>query len=316
MSSIFNPEFLQVSSGEVIDAIKRDGCFYFENAIQKNICNLIINDLSSNKININENDVHGVFYNDQYFHTHIMASSKSGFDLLTSNTLLDICDDYLASQYRLRSQRYYETYDSHKMQWHTDNKTPGKIDKIFDHPGLIFIFYMVDVNDGEFEYIKGSHEWSYKTGKNNFTDKEITDEYSNKIIQFKMPKGSVAICDARGIHRAHPIRKKGFIRKSIYFQVDARVDNAEKILLNSEFLDSIDSRKASYLGLGVNANYPHYPPSNESTLSMNDSIRFVGKTFRGAIFNRFKRAFDLLPQKLSWKIKLQIKKIFFNKIKK
>ena len=43
------------------------------------------------------------------------------------------------------------------MQWHTDNKYYDQNKKgstITKTPGLIFITYISDVNDGEFQYVK------------------------------------------------------------------------------------------------------------------------------------------------------------------
>ena len=92
-----------------------------------------------------------------------------------------------------------------------------------------------------------------------------------------------------------------------------KFDNSEKILLNSEFLKDIDAKTATYLGLGVSANYPHYPPSDVSTLSVKHSVKFLSKILGGAILNRFKRIFTLLPQDLSWRIKYELKKVVYKK---
>ena len=65
----------------------------------------------------------------------------------------------MGNSFRLTALRYYETYGKHHMQWHTDNKTDKEFSKF---PGLIFICYLSDVNDGQFQYIKRSHLWSSK----------------------------------------------------------------------------------------------------------------------------------------------------------
>ena len=38
MTNIFNTDFLELSSDYIVDAIKKDGCFYFENAVREDIC--------------------------------------------------------------------------------------------------------------------------------------------------------------------------------------------------------------------------------------------------------------------------------------
>ena len=74
---------------------------------------------------------------------------------------------------------------------------------------------------------------------NKFDSPEITNEfidknYSKLIKSFKLPKGSLLIYDATGIHRAKPFKNNKYVRKSLYFQVDAYDENSEKILLNTK----------------------------------------------------------------------------------
>ena len=48
--------------------------------------------------------------------------------------------------------------------------------------GIIFIFYVSDVEDGQFQYIKGSHIWSQENACNNFSDDFIEKNYKDKIL--------------------------------------------------------------------------------------------------------------------------------------
>ena len=53
----------------------------------------------------------------------MLCISKVFFDLCINEKILKIAKLYLKTRkFRLRSYRYYETYGSHNMQWHTDSK--------------------------------------------------------------------------------------------------------------------------------------------------------------------------------------------------
>src|SRR5690606_30686500 len=131
--------------------------------------------------------------------------------------------------------RYYETYGRHHMQWHTDNKT----DRSFSHiPGLIFIAYVEDVEDGEFQYVRGSQNWSGDSAYSDYSDAFIQENYAHEVRSFKAPKGTIVIYDIYGIHRGKPVSDRKFVRKRLFFQVDSKIDSAEPILLNTSFLGS------------------------------------------------------------------------------
>jgi hypothetical protein len=76
-----------------------------------------------------------------------------------------------------------------------------------------------------------------------------------------MPDGSIILYDTYGIHRAKPIASRSFTRKSIFFQVDASPDNAEKILVNPAFVDDRDERLLDFLGFGQKHDFPANPPT-------------------------------------------------------
>src|SRR5688572_19558435 len=75
------------------------------------------------------------------------------------------------------------------------------------------------------------------------TSRLITTDVTN----FKRAKGAVLIYDTYGIHRAKPVMNSTFVRKSLFFQVDSKMDSAEPILLNSAFIHSSDSKTMAYL---------------------------------------------------------------------
>ena len=135
----------------------------------------------------------------------MLAVSKSFFNYCTHEKLLDICTNFLGDEYRLKALRYYENFGGQLMQWHTDNRyydENKKGDTNTKTPGLIFLAYVSDVEDGEFQYIKGSHLWSAENQHNDYTREYVEKNFSKDIVGFKKPRGSIVIYNTFGIHRA------------------------------------------------------------------------------------------------------------------
>ena len=77
--------------------------------------------------------------------------------------------------FRLKALRYYENFGGQHMQWHTDNRRYDKEqgETHTSAPGIIFLAYISDVDDGEFQYIKGSHIWSSENTHHDYSVKFI-----------------------------------------------------------------------------------------------------------------------------------------------
>mgnify|MGYP003970687959 CR=1 FL=1 len=284
--NIFTNEFKKVEIENVVKEINKNGYFEFENALTNDAVSKIEND-GKTKLDINQNKINGVYWEKQYFFTNLLATSKTFYDFVTSEFVLNTCEKYLGNSFRLKALRYYETYGDKHMQWHTDNKTDKNIANI---PGLIFIFYVSDVENGQFQYIKGSHNWSGKKGYSDYSDDFINKNYNDKIKNFKLPKGSLIIYNTYGIHRAEPVYKKNFIRKSVFFQVDSGIDNSERIILNTKFVNKMNDKIQMFFGFGKTSDYPIYPNSSLNTLPLNkslfyDLIKYVIYRFCKSIFN-------------------------------
>ena len=145
------------------------------------------------------------------------------------------------------------------MQWHTDNKTDRGFAQI---PGIIFIVYISDVDDGEFQYVRGSHKWSGEKAYNDYSDGFVDEKLSQDVLSFKGRAGTMVIYDTYGIHRARPVPHSDFVRKSLFWQIDREVSQAEPILLNPEFLESPDGKTLRYLGFGLPTEYHRFPQSD------------------------------------------------------
>ena len=153
---IFNSGALNLSNLEICEQIKTKGFVYIENALSEDFLDRIEVDVSNYRFSANENVPSGVYTRGQYYFVNLLQVSKSFYEYLTSNFVGNLCKSFFGEDFRLKALRYYETVGRFHMQWHTDNKTDKGFAEI---PGLIFIFYVSDVYDGEFQYIEGSHDW-------------------------------------------------------------------------------------------------------------------------------------------------------------
>jgi hypothetical protein len=263
---IFSDQFRATDPAKIADAIRTTGFFAMENAVTPAFLEQIEDDVAQHRFGFNCNEVTGVIAGRQYYLVDMLAISKAFFDYCTDSTVFAISRELLGPQYRLKALRYYETRGGYHMQWHTDNKT----DKNFAHiPGIIFITYVSDVADGEFQYISGSNKWSGESGHNDYTDAVVAEKYSKDIVSFKMPRGSMVIYDTYGVHRAKPVmHDETFVRKSLFFQTDASLDDAIRIIVNTAYLDKADDETRMFLGFGMPGDYTTYPQTGLESLPL------------------------------------------------
>ncbi len=296
---MFSEAFLQTDPQIIAEAIRTDGFFTMQSALSSEWLAQIANDVAAHPFAVNQNWVTGVYAEGQYYLTHMLACSRAFYDYCTHPKVLEISDTLLGDFYRLKAMRYYETYGHHHMQWHTDNKT----DRGFAHiPGLIFICYVEDVNDGEFQYVRGSQNWSGDKAYSDYSDDFIEQNHGAEVVSFKAPKGTIVIYDTYGIHRAKPVFKREFVRKSLFFQVDSKVDSAEPILLNPSFVTTpLTPHLQTYLGFGKSAEYEVYPRTGFGTLPLK---RFSPKLIMYWLIYRVVRSiYNLMPRPLKNRIR-------------
>ena len=248
----------------VCSDIKRNGYCHISQALDLDFVCQIKEDVRNNRYSFNSNRPGGVDVGSQYYNTFMMCVSRAFYSYCTSSFVLSVAGKYLGEEgFRLKCHRYYETSGSHKMQWHTDTKA----DKVFSAiPGLIFISYISDVKDGEFQYIEGSHLDAGKYSFNDFSDTQILDIYGqDRVKSFKGSAGDLIIYNTAGIHRAKPAIDPRNERASLFFQVDTE-DNSEPLYINPSFVRlGEDERLAAYLGFGMKSEYSAFPSSSFAT---------------------------------------------------
>jgi predicted 2-oxoglutarate/Fe(II)-dependent dioxygenase YbiX len=281
---IFTEKFLAIDPMKIADAIRTSGFFAMQSAVTSDFLDKIEADVARNRFGLNLNQITGVFAYRQYYLVDMLAVSKAFFDYCTHPAVFAISRELLGPRFRLQSLRYYETFGKHHMQWHTDNKS----DRAFAHnPGLIFIIYVSDVTDGEFQYVSGSHIWSGEKNYNDYPDRYIADKFGKDIVGFMLPRGSVIIYNTYGIHRAKPVQEENFLRKSLFFQVDSEINNGERIIVNTAFIDKLDDEIKMYLGFGRPGNYVAYPQTSLQSLPLTHGI--VTALFKWAVKKKVKQ---------------------------
>ncbi len=227
--------------------LKKDGVIKIENFLKSDSCDAISKILNGEQKR-NSNELTFVHINDAKFFSNALAVSKTSFDLVTSKKVFDISKEYLGNNIRLKCHRAYTNEKYYYFPWHTDNKFDGEKNSKY---GIVFIVYLVDTNEGATEFILGSHKYSSKFNKNNFTNNFINENYLNLIKSAKGKKGTAVISDTRTIHRGGFTKNESIKRKSFWFQIDENLDSAERLLINPEFLPKkITLELSNYLGFG------------------------------------------------------------------
>ena len=291
MEEIFNNSFLEYSAEKIINEINQNGFFFFEEAIKKDFVQKIENDLSQKEFGVNDNFATPVWTRKQYYFTHAMTKSKSYFDLITSKKYLSIAKTKFNKDFRLKCHRYYETSHGHHMTWHADNI--DNTGKIHENEGLIFIAYVNDVFDGEFQLIEGTNLKNDQNERelNYNSDKFVEEHFSGRIKSFKGKAGSVVIYDTWHLHRAKPIIDKNFTRKSIFMQIDESMRNSEKILITPEFFSQENYKNEElmkYLGFGEKSDFPSDPNATYKNLPPRKMLNLISKLLISTIKNTIK----------------------------
>ncbi len=125
------------------------------------------------------------------------------------------------------------------------------------------------MQDGEFQFIKGSHKISNVEAYNVYSDNRILDEFQKDLVSYKGKKGDLIIYNSYGIHRAKSVNNnKNFVRKSLFLQIDENLSSAEPSLINPSYFDKLDNKTLKYFGFGLPTESRSYPNTNLKRLPM------------------------------------------------
>ncbi len=314
MTPMFDLGFENFNTEEIVNDVKTKGYFVFEQALQQQYVEELLQEIDFDRILVNTNDVGVVIATDIKFLTHCLASSKKTYDVITSQKVLDICKAYFTDDYKLTNHRVYKTQKNSYMPWHTDNNLQsGKQLSAKHHmPGLLFLIYLSDVSENAFQLVKESHQWSKNYSNEVYlSDEFIEEKYTQDVLTLLMKKGSIVVCDIHTIHRAEPFRDKDYTRYTLLFQVDQvgseYEGHGEKNLVNTEYLDNLTPEVMDYLGFGFKRNYPAFPNSSIATMKLPDVWK-VQKQLLSQTFQSLskKLAVSLLPGGMVVNIKRMI----------
>ena len=103
-SNIFTNEFQKVNVVDVINEINKNGYFAVENALTNEAIIEIEKVSTETRLNINQNNISGVFKERQYFFTNLLAVSKSFYNLVTSSLFLKHVKDIWGAHFVLLVQ--------------------------------------------------------------------------------------------------------------------------------------------------------------------------------------------------------------------
>ncbi|MGD1874825.1 MAG: phytanoyl-CoA dioxygenase family protein [Mastigocoleus sp.] len=295
---MFNSEFTNISSHQIVNEIKTKGYFAFEGALTEQCVEEFLQEIDFNQVLVNTNDIGVVIAQNQRFLTHCLANSKKSYDIITSRLVLDICKGYFDDTYNLTNHRIYTTPKISRMPWHTDNNLQigKKLVSKHNMPGLLFLFYLSDVTQNSFQYINDSHNWSDRHHHEIYLDSEyIQEKYQKDIVNFPMKKGSFIVCNTHGVHRAEPFQDDKYTRKTLLFQVDQigseNSGHGEKNIVNTEFIDNPTQELMDYLGFGFKRDYPPFPNSSVLTMMPKDILalqkELLPKTIQALVKNLF-----------------------------
>ena len=278
--NVFTKEFLNIEETKIANEVRNNGFFVCENGLTDSFISSVKEDVKNTGISLNNNNVGGVYFThgSLFCLTHMLAASKNFYNYCTNKKVIGFCKNIFGNEFRLKSLRYYENFGGQHMMWHTDNRLHLKTEKGGTHtasPGIIFLAYLTDVEDGEFQYIKESHVWSGKNTHHDYTVDFINNNYKKDIIGFKGKKGTVLIYNSWGVHRAKPTTNKNFVRKTLFFQIEKDVRHSEPILLNSGFINNLDDDVKMLLGFGKESTNKVYPTTDIYTMPLNRRVSSI-----------------------------------------
>jgi ectoine hydroxylase-related dioxygenase (phytanoyl-CoA dioxygenase family) len=311
-TAIFTPDFNRTDTQEIADQLRNKmGYTIFEDAITPETLSRILDIIQVNEYLVNNNWVGFVRSQRTNFLSHTLAISKECYDMVTSEKIIAICQHFFNGPYKLSNQRIYQTHTKAHMPWHTDNNLQSGNTFKGKHtlPGIMFLLYLTDVAaTNPFQFVPESHKWSMQHSERYFTDKYIEQNYADKIVSVRAPKGTLVICNTHLIHRAEPFDLPGFKRLTFLFQVDqlseAHAGHGEKLLIDPSFVEDTNPAILNYLGFGIKTDYPTFPQTSVATMLPRDLLLLYLTTFPKAV-RSIATAFakSLIPESLLVKIK-------------
>ena len=198
--TLFGDAFSRPGSDQIVGQLHQNGYCAIERALEPSAADAILADVDDLEVRLNRNVPPNVVFKGATYATHVLARSQTAFEVVTAPLVTGIMRGALGEMFSLTSKRAYETRSGAYMCFHSDTAVaqadPGRIDAV------VFIFYLNDVVEGEWEIIEGSHLWNEAEAPSRERDEALAARPGAAVRGFKMPKGSLVIYNGRLLHRA------------------------------------------------------------------------------------------------------------------
>jgi ectoine hydroxylase-related dioxygenase (phytanoyl-CoA dioxygenase family) len=264
---MFSRAFLETPASQIVEELRERGYMAFERALDAGVADAILADVDDLKFEINRNVPPNVVIGGQTYANHVFARSRSAFEVVVHERVTGVLREGLGDGFRMVGKRVYETRADHYMQFHSDTAVqPGDPRRL---DAVVFIFYLNDVAQGEWEIVEGSHLWGETTVGSRANDEALLARPDVTVRRFAMPKGSLIVYNGRVLHRARRFKDPGFARRSFFFQVNRQPKSSEPMLIDAGFIRPDLSEDARMLlGFGKPAVIPPYPASSPQSLPL------------------------------------------------
>lgn len=263
---MFNREFLELPAAAIAADLRTRGYVAVERALDADAADAILRDVDDLRFEINRNAAPNVVSGAQTYATHIFARSKTAFDIVIHERVTSVLRAALGDQFRMVGKRVYETRSDHYMQFHSDVEKPCVDPAQID--AVVFIFYLNDVAQGEWEIVEGSHLWGERTVGSRAHDAALLARPDVTVKGLAMPKGSMVIYNGRLLHRARRFKDPDYRRRSFFFQTNRSAKSSEPILVDVGFIPAdISDDARMLLGFGKPGQIASFPCSSVETLA-------------------------------------------------
>lgn len=259
--SVLAKAFRRISPEEIVRELRGTGYLAIEGALADQAADSILHDVDDLEVHINRNVPPNVVHRGVTYANHVLARSKTAFDVVTDSHVTDILRQGLGEVFSMTGKRAYETRGGSYMCFHSDILKPMEEADRLD--SIVFIFYLNDVVDGEWQIVEGSHLWPQIAPPSRAYDDELLARKDVTVSGFKMPKGSLLVYNGRLLHRAKPYAGGDWARRSFFFQVNRGHKKGEPILIETGFIGPDLSEDAKMLlGFGRPPRVPAFPETS------------------------------------------------------
>jgi hypothetical protein len=290
----------------VINELRDKGFVTINNFVDKDVVVKIKSYLDGDQV-LNTNEISYIWMNDAKYLSNALINSKEVYDIITSDSVLNIAKNYLGDKFRLKCHRIYTVSKYSTFPWHTDDKYEDIKNNV---NGIVFIIYLSDTFDGGTEFVATSNKFSRDYSKTNYSDELIRGKYKELIVKTEGCAGTVIISDIKTIHRGGAFNNNINKRTSLWFQIDTSLDNAERLAINPSFLSvNMSDELKNFLGFGLKCDLPVHPILPRKmvrNIPFSTRFHFLCQSIFGVLWIPY----DYLRLNITGDIKSKIKSIF------